>query len=86
MKTKLTKEQYELLENFGLNRIDTASVNVEELRKAARAAILVIPFKLVSGMEHMAPSRPSRSKSDPTFAKNSPYKVASGRMVRKGRK
>jgi hypothetical protein len=27
-----------------------------------------------------------RSKSDPTFAKNSPYKAASGRMVRKGRK
>jgi hypothetical protein len=32
------------------------------------------------------PSGSKRSKSDPTFAKSSPYKTASGRIGQKGRK
>jgi len=50
---KLTKAQYELLENFGLRRIDDSMIKIEELRKAVHQAILLFPFKSVSDMEYM---------------------------------
>lgn len=50
----LTKEQYEFLEAFGLHRIENEYVNVERLRKAVHAAVLIIPFRSVKGMEQYA--------------------------------
>lgn len=47
----MTREQYEYLEAFGLNMIDTKQVDVKKLRKAAHDAVLVIHFKDVEGME-----------------------------------
>ncbi len=52
----MTKKQYELLEQFGLHRIDNTSIDIEELRKAVHAAVLIIPFKDVEGMEHLSTS------------------------------
>lgn len=49
-KVMLTKEQFVLLENFGLHRIEDHTVDVETLRRAVHAAVLVLPFDEVEGM------------------------------------
>lgn len=45
----LTKQQFLLLEDFGLRRLEDSTINVEELRRAIHQAVLVIPFKDVEG-------------------------------------
>ena len=50
----MTKTQYQLLEDFALNRLDSEFISVEALRQAANAAVLIIPFAKVQGMEHFA--------------------------------
>lgn len=52
----MTKEQYILLEDFSQRRVLAESLNheVEALRQAARAAISIIPFAKVKGMEYIA--------------------------------
>lgn len=53
----MTKQQYELLENFGLGRIAPGEMTVEQvldLRSAAHAAVLIIPFAKVKGLEYMS--------------------------------
>lgn len=53
----MNKQQYELLENFGLKRIVPGEMSVdqvEQLRIAIRDAVLVIPFAKVEGLEHMS--------------------------------
>jgi|ERR1017187_1994293 hypothetical protein len=52
--SKLTKAQYELLEDFGLKRLDDSAIPVEELRKAVHRAVLLFPFNSVEGFEHFA--------------------------------
>ncbi len=56
-KKHLTQKQYELLESFGLGRIiisEMSEYQIEQLRKAAHGAVMVIPFKDVAGMEYLA--------------------------------
>lgn len=53
----MNKQQYELLENFGLKRIVPGEMSVdqvEQLRIAIHAAVLIIPFANVQGMEYMS--------------------------------
>ena len=57
----MTKAQYELLENFGLHRIEDDRINIEDLRQAARDAVLVIPYRSVTGMENMADPAPAET-------------------------
>lgn len=54
--TKLTKEQYELMESFGLRYIipeEMTKYQFEKLREAVHRAIGLFPFKDVEGMEHL---------------------------------
>lgn len=60
----MTKKQYELLEGFALNRIHNMDLRVEDLREACRAAVLILPFKSIQGMEEFADDDASQNISD----------------------
>jgi len=59
--TKLTKEQYVFMEDFGLKRMvweEMTPYQFEELRRAVHKAILLFPFKSVEGMEEYCEDLP----------------------------
>lgn len=60
----MTRDQYEFLEGFGLHRLDDAYVNVERLRKAVHAAVLIIPFASVKGMEQHSDASSAEPAND----------------------
>lgn len=71
----MTKYQYELLENFGQHRIEDQLISVSELRLACLAAVSIIPFKSVIGLEYMAdPDSPTGTADDAIHTRTEPEK------------
>lgn len=52
----MTKEQYDLLDEFGVYRWTPKNLgDLDRLRKACSAAALIVPFADVRGMEEWVP-------------------------------
>lgn len=52
----MTKEQFSYLDKFGVGQIDVEAMSWSDivyLQTCVRAAVSIIPFKLVEGMEDM---------------------------------